>query len=176
MKKKLLAIILSCGLILGSVPAYAAIPTGDTVPTSQYGEAVLNLYTESYAYMLRAYSDNLLMAISFAPATSEFSTKEDILTSINNINYYISLLENINTLITEKHIEIFYNIQPYVSTLISNAKIYVDCYTKIYNGDSNGYSISVSALPAIYDSQIIISQYCDSINTLIMQYLANTTN
>lgn len=172
MKKKLLAVVLSLGLTFSSVPAYAAVPTETTVPIAQYAEAILNLYSESYAYMLRSYSGDLVMAIATSPVTSEFATKDDILLNIDNINYYISFLETVNSLITTKHVKVFYEIQPTITQLITSAKLYIEGCKKICNSDTTGYSVISSALPSIYSSYNSIANYCDSINTLSMKYLS----
>lgn len=175
MKKKIFALIISLCLTFGAVPAYAQAKSNfDSVPITQYSDALSTLYTANFAYLLRASSSDLLLCVDMSPLQTEPNSmrKDELLISINNINYNISSLESANYIITENQLEEFYGIQPAIAELISSSKLFVEGCNRVYNKDPNGYYIASSAISSIYDSQFEISKYCDNINGLSIQYLS----
>lgn len=173
MKKRIFAITLALAMSLGTVSAYAQTTTQTSVPMSQYATALGVLYNENYAYMIRTYSSDLTSFINATPVLDEYVTQEQIKTHITLVNAQISNLESINNLITLKYVEPFYTMQPEINKMITAAKAYVDGCNKIYNKNLQGYSQISSSVSDIYDAEIKISSYCDSVHDASMLYLSN---
>lgn len=177
MKKRLFSIIIALSVFLGTVPVYAQTNSAaNTVPTQQYVDALLVLYSENYAYLLQRDSSEIYMLVNSPTLISQYTTKEELLNHIQRMNYAIYSLENINKLITENTVDSFYAIQPAIVELISSSKTYVDGCTQIYNNNPYGYRVASSSLPSIFDSREKISTFCDSINLVSMSYLAENVN
>lgn len=173
MKKRIFAIALALSMSLGTVSAYAQTPIyTSSVSTSEYATALTKLYNMNYAYPVRSHSDELTILVSQTPVYSEYDLMRSWMpTHLSLVNDEIASLEAFNTLITYKHVEPFYNIQPQLNKIIAAGKLYVDGCNKIYNGNSQGFSIVNSATSSIYDAQYEIAKYCDNINIESMRYL-----
>lgn len=173
MKKRIFAIALALSMSLGTVPAYAQTPIyTSSVSTSEYATALTKLYNMNYAYPVRSHSDELTILVSQTPVYSDYNLMRSWMpTHLSLVNDEIASLEAFNTLITYKHVEPFYNIQPQLNKIIAAGNLYVDGCNKIYNGNSQGFSIVNSATSSIYDAQYEIAKYCDNINIESMRYL-----
>lgn len=173
MKKRIFAIALALSMSLGTAPAYAQTPIyTSSVSTSEYATALTKLYNMNYAYPVRSHSDELTILVSQTPVYSDYNLMRSWMpTHLSLVNDEIASLEAFNTLITYKHVEPFYNIQPQLNKIIAAGKLYVDGCNKIYNGNSQGFSIVNSATSSIYDAQYEIAKYCDNINIESMRYL-----
>ena len=173
MKKKVLALFVALGVMCGGVPAYAA--NTDTVPVTEYAEALQNLYTANYVYMLSSTVDSLLFNVATGEITHVNAPldRNELLTDINFMNSYISLLENINQMITDYHVAAFYSIQPDLNTLISASKTYVEACKRVYNYDKSGYLLVSSTFESIYQSGKKITLSCSQIANVPSEYLAN---
>ena len=172
MKKRIFAIALALSMSLGTVSAYAQTTTQTSVPMSQYATALGVLYNENYAYMIRTYSSDLTSFINATPVFDEYVTQEQIKTHITLVNAQISNLESVNDLITLKHVEPFYTIQPEINKMITAGKTYIDGCNKIYNRNPQGYYLISSSVSDIYDAEIKLSAHCDSIHESSMLYLS----
>ncbi len=173
MKKRIFAIALALSMSLGTVSAYAQTPIyTSSVSTSEYATALTQLYNMNYAYPVRSHSDELTILVSQTPVYSNYDLMRSWMpTHLSLVNDEITYLETFNTLITQKHVEPFYNIQPQLNKIIAAGKLYVDGCNKIYNGNSQDFPIVNSSISSIYDAQYEIAKYCDNINIESMKYL-----
>lgn len=174
MKKKVLALFVALGIMCGGVPAYAA--NTDTVPITEYAEALQNLYTANYVYMLTKYTDDMLYYFSsseVANSSSAYFNRNNIPTEIALMNYTINNLEEINKLITDNHVSAFYGVQTDITKLVNASKTYVEACRRIYNYDNSGYYLATSVCGDIFQSVDNISKSCAQIMLVPEDYLVN---
>lgn len=172
MKKRIFAIALALSMSLGTVPAYAQTTPPNYVPIEKHIDSLLMLHIESYIYALRKDTTDLMVLVNGATLLNNFTTKEDILEHITNVQAIISDLESIDNLITENHIEPLYYIQTDLKDFIASAKIYVNGCMNVYNNkNSYGYELAESSLLSIYRYHTSISTFCDYFNLAVLEYI-----